>query len=299
MPARQVINVGTVANDGTGDTIRAAFQKANTNFFSSMPLEANLNIYVDPTGNDANDGLTLASPKLTIQAGVSAAASYIPGYVSSSLSYTVTVNVANGTYSSADPVVLPAGFSGIGRYTLLGNASSPGSVILRHTGTTNRTLDCQGRWNVNGFRLEYTGATAGTNLLRATANNSVEASNIVYGTNVATGVNVYASSGGRVNLLGTQADIGGRTIGYFFSVDTKGEINVASITVACGVLTVTDTVLTNTLGFFNTVGVTFTGTVTGRRYNAIGNSVINTFGGGANYFPGNTAGATATGGQYL
>jgi hypothetical protein len=38
--------------------------------------------------------------------------------------------------------------------------------------------------------------------------------------------------------------------------------------------------------------------VTGTRYDATLNAVINTFGGGANYFPGDSAGTTATGGQY-
>jgi hypothetical protein len=40
------------------------------------------------------------------------------------------------------------------------------------------------------------------------------------------------------------------------------------------------------------------GGATGKRYVAELNGVINTFGGGANYFPGNVAGTTATGGQY-
>ena len=40
------------------------------------------------------------------------------------------------------------------------------------------------------------------------------------------------------------------------------------------------------------------GSATGVRYSATLNGVINTFGGGASYFPGNAAGTTATGGQY-
>lgn len=37
---------------------------------------------------------------------------------------------------------------------------------------------------------------------------------------------------------------------------------------------------------------------TGRRYQALFGGLINTFGGGANYFPGDVAGTTGTGGQY-
>ncbi len=47
-------------------------------------------------------------------------------------------------------------------------------------------------------------------------------------------------------------------------------------------------------------GVTFTDTgATGKRYDCTINGIINTSGGGANFFPGNAAGTTATGGQYI
>jgi len=44
---------------------------------------------------------------------------------------------------------------------------------------------------------------------------------------------------------------------------------------------------------------TYTGSASGTRYQSSGNSVINTAGGGGSYFPGNSAGSTATGGLYL
>ena len=48
----------------------------------------------------------------------------------------------------------------------------------------------------------------------------------------------------------------------------------------------------------DTTVMTFPGAATGKRYSAVDNAFINTSGGGANYFPGNAAGTTATGGQY-
>jgi hypothetical protein len=45
-------------------------------------------------------------------------------------------------------------------------------------------------------------------------------------------------------------------------------------------------------------GMSFTGSATGTRYSAAMNSIIQTGGGGANYFPGNVAGNTSTGAQY-
>jgi hypothetical protein len=47
-----------------------------------------------------------------------------------------------------------------------------------------------------------------------------------------------------------------------------------------------------------TAGTYTGGTITGTRYAASLNGVINTSGGGANFFPGDVAGTTATGGQY-
>jgi hypothetical protein len=44
--------------------------------------------------------------------------------------------------------------------------------------------------------------------------------------------------------------------------------------------------------------VAFSGSGTGKRYSVTANGVINTYGGGASYFPGNVSGTTATGGQY-
>lgn len=51
-------------------------------------------------------------------------------------------------------------------------------------------------------------------------------------------------------------------------------------------------------GAVQTISSTFTGAATGQRYGAATNGVINTFGGGATYFPGNAVGVTGTGGQY-
>jgi hypothetical protein len=44
---------------------------------------------------------------------------------------------------------------------------------------------------------------------------------------------------------------------------------------------------------------TYSGSATGVRYSAATDGVINTFGGGASHFPGNSVGTTATGGQYV
>lgn len=63
--AQQTINVGTVANDGTGDTIRGAMTKVNANFTElynvvGSELEPSGMVYVDSNGTLANvTGLTV------------------------------------------------------------------------------------------------------------------------------------------------------------------------------------------------------------------------------------------------
>lgn len=53
------------------------------------------------------------------------------------------------------------------------------------------------------------------------------------------------------------------------------------------------------VGLINAFSMTYSGgTVTGIRYAAQLNGVINSFGGGPNYFPGNAAGTEVTGGRY-
>ena len=52
------------------------------------------------------------------------------------------------------------------------------------------------------------------------------------------------------------------------------------------------------LGAIRATGMTFSGSATGKRYELSGGSLVQTFG-GASYLPGDVAGTTATGGQFL
>ncbi|WP_284736115.1 hypothetical protein, partial [Dongia deserti] len=53
------------------------------------------------------------------------------------------------------------------------------------------------------------------------------------------------------------------------------------------------------LAYVAFTSITWSGSATGTRYNGSGNSIIQTAGGGATYLPGNAAGTTSTGAQYL
>jgi hypothetical protein len=60
--AQQIINIGTIANDNTGDTLRGAGQKINDNFdelYGSLPIDAAPSTWV-PTLIDSGGGRTYA-----------------------------------------------------------------------------------------------------------------------------------------------------------------------------------------------------------------------------------------------
>ena len=72
--AKQIIGIGTVANDGTGDPLRTAFDKCNDNFNElyagiggvTSPAGSTGEIqFVSENGSDSNDGLTWNSAVAT------------------------------------------------------------------------------------------------------------------------------------------------------------------------------------------------------------------------------------------
>lgn len=74
--AKQVINIGAVANDGTGDTLRVGFDKANDNF-TDLYDTLGWGNYVDNVS--ANITLTTTYQKITINGlGATNNESYLP-----------------------------------------------------------------------------------------------------------------------------------------------------------------------------------------------------------------------------
>lgn len=98
----------SVRHVGPGVIVRGADR------FAPDPGDAATNIlYVDPAGNDANDGLTAALPFATIQAALNALALYGPA-----LRGTWTVKLAAGTYT--DGALFPTGLRSRGNVTIQG-----------------------------------------------------------------------------------------------------------------------------------------------------------------------------------
>lgn len=123
--AKQTVNIGASANDGTGDTIREAFNKVNDNF-----TEVYDNIDV------ANSVVTDTSPDLGGDLNVNG--------------YSIVANTGTGIIN-----IVPS----TAGYLRLDGIKIDGTVITTHTNNTNITLDPHGTGKVLATKIAFTGGT--------------------------------------------------------------------------------------------------------------------------------------------
>ena len=133
--------------------------------------------------------------------------------------------------------------------------------------------------------------------LAAVSASSVSFNNVTFSSGVATGQPVaYATLGGSITCNG--GNIMGTNCGSLFTAQGGNITLTASITVQGTPNFTNACALASQSGTIAISGGSFTGAATGLRYSAVLNGTINTSGAGASFFPGNSAGTTATGGQY-
>lgn len=254
-------------------------------------LTGNRTYYVRTDGNDSNNGLanTAGGAFLTLQKAYNVIVSNLDlgGMV-------VTVQIGDGTYTGGLSITQP--WTGGGSVTYQGNNGTPANVLISTT-----SADCfynsavlPGILTIKDLKVQTT--TSGRGIYQ-NGGGTIYYKNINFGAcaneHIATD-----STLGLVGCIGNYAISGGAT-NHLFS--GKGSF------ISCNSVTVT---ITNTPAFtqfaqasaasnIESTGVTFSGGATGVRYISQLNAVINTGGGGANYFPGDSAGSTATGGQYV
>lgn len=245
-------------------------------------LAANRTYYVRTDGSDSNTGLTDSSGGafLTIQKAIN---------VTSALDmsiYDVTIQVRSGTF--AEQLILKQCL-GSGTVYLLGDTATPANVVI--SGSTAFSADSiQTIYNIQGFR----GTGAGSFIL------SQNGSLVDFGlcTISNTGQQLRSADGGAIRCVGNYT-ISASATAHLVSVG--GVIRIQSKTI-----TLTGTPAFSAafcdIGYVCEVivnGNTFTGSATGVRYSVGLNGVCYVAGAGANYFPGNSAGGTTSGGQYV
>ena len=274
-----------------------------------------ITVYVAPTGSDTLDdgrGLTPDKPFASIQAAVN--------YVSTTYNlykYNATISVAPGNYGR-EHILLPS-------YT-----TSTGKLIIKGSGAARTDVVC-GRfvssyasiyeiYNLTIFQKDVTSGTVGS--VEASAgqidlyNVQVNFAGIQQGTGQLWGVFVYGS--GVVRAWSTaSADIpnglffncaGAEPYGLIIASGSRFEF-AADITVtgdaawkSCAVLAQQAGVVSRSLSAAANPGrrpnVNTEGTITGRRYTANLNGLVNVAGAGPDFWPGDTEGNVNSGGQY-
>lgn len=247
-------------------------------------LTANRTYYVRTDGSDSNTGLsnTAGGAFLTIQKAVDEAALLNAG------PYSITIQVADGTYAAN---VALRRVQGWGTCTIQGNSGTPGNVVIGAAGGSAIEGIGPMRWTVKDFKA----AAAATRGINAEDNAVVLFSNIVFAG--ATSAILRATVGGQVRAIGN-FNVEGNAA-FLWVCGPLGQIDTSSrtITFANSPAFSTATAYADTLSSLSLFTMTFTngGSVTGKRYQANNNGVINTNGGGANYVPGNSAGSTSNG----
>jgi len=152
--ARQILNVGTTANDGTGDTLREAMIKANENFtelYASPLLASGISVSGNEiTATRSNDDLILqAAGTGSVVAG---ALSFKGTSISSTDSTIVNINeglVVDGTltatsFSGDGSAITGLSATGLGDLSVVGStiiAPSNADITLSPAGTGSIVLD--------------------------------------------------------------------------------------------------------------------------------------------------------------
>lgn len=251
-------------------------------------LTADRTYYVRTDGSDSNDGLTDSADGAlrTIQRAVWLVSSTIdmdgcqctiqvsPG------AYTESVSL--GRYVGARPPIIRGDTTTPSAVEVIGVGSSP--CFVNHlTGA---------HWEIEGFKLTH--GTSNTVIARG---GIIGLHQIEFG--AADGFHMYADLCGHIVLTGDYA-ISGGAAAHAVADSTGSIIRTAGTTV-----TMTNTpafakafAFAQRCGLVQANGMTFVGSAVGPRFWAATNAVIDT-GGGADYLPGDKAGKTASGGQYV
>jgi hypothetical protein len=250
-------------------------------------LTANRTYFIRTDGSNSNNGLTNTSGGAfsTIQKAIDV----VFGTLDLG-GFNVTIQVGDGTYTGSTFVNFPQ--VGAGIVTVQGNASTPENVLISTTG------DC--------FRVDAPGAGLRLKDLKLQTTNGYGL--VANGGSKITFLNVNFGACAISHMASSMSGFLQAESNYVISGNSLCHIDINNGTVLVGGRTITFSgtpafvvafVRVNNGGLAQVWSNTFSGSATGSRYTVSGNGVIQTFGAGATAFPGNSAGSTATGGQYL
>lgn len=259
-------------------------------------LTANRTYFVRTDGSDSNTGLanTAGGAWLTLQK----AANYIQQNIDLA-GFVVTVQVGSGTYTSGVSMFSPfvgGSASQVAGVVFSGDTTTPSNVVISTTAATCFVASFGAKYAVQGFKI--TTASSGDGLYASACGQIVVTGKMDFGTIVTGNYCVRAGLNSCIVISGNHNITANMDIWLY--ADRGGRIEAIS-----GTITLTGTpaflascVYARNTGLVYSASLTFSGAATGSRYTANLNGVVDSNGGGANYFPGNSVGTTGTGGQY-
>lgn len=272
-PASSVDGHAVLFSGTTGKLIKSG------SYLPREVLTANRTYYVRTDGSDSNTGLvdSAGGAFLTIQKAVDVVAALDISI------YNVTIQVRTGTYTGAVSVVGP--WIGSGTVSLTGDTTTPANVVISTTSASCITLSTGARLTLGGFKLQTTTSGLG---LTVSGSSTLSITGLMQYGACPTG-HMTTSFGGVINIAAAYT-INGNAPRHYLITDL-GIIRCDSVTI-----TLTGTpafsamfALASRAGIFQG-NPTFSGAATGKRYQADNGGLLETYGGGINYFPGNVAG---------
>lgn len=280
--------------DGT-ESVRLATAGANwratlASIFSGLgreKLTAARTYYVRSDGSNSNTG------RVDSAGGAFLTWQFAYDYVCSNLDFggqAVTIQHGSeaGTTTFTTGILMTQSWIGGGTLYIVGNGST--TVITDTISIWNLSSNILGAFILQSIKLA--GSLAGV------TNTAVGI--IQIGTNVEFGASTYhmlvQAYSAIIKIVGNYTISGSASAHYVVS---GGQIIASNLTATLtGTPAFSLSFADARSGLITSTGMTFTGAATGPRYFADLNGVIDVGGSGANYFPGNSAGSTATGGQY-
>lgn len=276
-----------------GSTWREAIKIDRTTGKVSFPqlgvrevLTANRTYYVASAGSDTSDGLTTATAFATLQKAENVARTIDFN------GFTVTISIGDGTYTSGVTVGQKVGQALPSNYRFTSTSLDATKVALSIT--SGNCFNCGAPCTIDRLTLQTNTFGSAINVTAAVL---VQFQLVTFGACFSSMLAVVAP-GAKIQSVGVFT-VAGSAVNFAAATD-GGQIQVESTTI-----TITGTpafasgfVLASRTGLILMRALTFSGSATGVRYQAATNGIISTGGGGASYFPGGTAGFTATGGQY-
>jgi len=260
-----------------------------------------MTIYVNAaSGNDANNGLTTGTAVRTIQQAIA-----IVYYLYNWNNHSCVIKLAAGTYTYSVSGGYNAAFSGqpFGMLpfglTLRGESTAQDTVILNNVNANG--IQCLGvRMYIDGLRITSSGS-AWTTVLAQGTGISADSGAYVVCTNCTfdncAQIAVWSARASIIVLQGNNNKITGTSNIYAMAAEEAGIVWFPGIT-----LTVSGSITsgswcgaTQGAGVIWAPGATFIGSVTGSRYTASYGGLVQSGGGGPNFFPGSTPGTLVNG----